>query len=83
METNKRYVWSRERGLRCLKPEADFTAYRAKYPSAKLVKHPPSVKILQKWNWDGYCLTIDGCKVEPDGECCHGYPSWMRAMGVI
>ena len=25
----------------------------------------------------------DGCYVEPDGRCCHGYPSILIALGVI
>lgn len=25
----------------------------------------------------------DGCAVEPDGVCPHGYPSWLIQMGVI
>ena len=26
---------------------------------------------------------IDGCDVEPDGECEHGYPSWPMVLGLI
>jgi len=25
----------------------------------------------------------DGCEVEPDGKCCHGYPSPLTVLGII
>lgn len=25
----------------------------------------------------------EGCEVEPDGKCCHGYPSPLLTMGMI
>ena len=27
--------------------------------------------------------TLDGCYVEPDGHCPHGYPSWLLYLGMI
>lgn len=30
---------------------------------------------------EGAC--VDGCEVEPDGTCCHGYPSICKMLGVI
>jgi hypothetical protein len=32
---------------------------------------------------EGSCEALDGCTVEPDGECAHGFPSVLRAAGVI
>jgi len=32
---------------------------------------------------DGVARATDGCKIEPDGVCIHGHPSWLLAMGVI
>ena len=26
---------------------------------------------------------LDGCSVEPDGRCPHGYPSWLVALGIV
>ena len=44
----------------------------------------PSVTTLMHWETDhGHCQAIDGCRVEPDGQCPHGYPSWLLAMGLI
>ena len=78
----KTQVWSKERGARILKDGASFEAYRERYPSAIKVKIP-SVKTLERWSNDCRCKTIDGCFVEPDGECSHGYPSWLLALGLI
>jgi hypothetical protein len=33
--------------------------------------------------FDGDCETIDGCVVEPDGMCPHGYKSPLLILGVI
>lgn len=76
------HVWSRERGLRKLKEGVILENYKQKYPSAIQVKKP-SIKTLEKWSSDCGCKTIDGCWVEPDGECEHGYPSWLIAMRII
>ncbi len=32
---------------------------------------------------DGVCPAADGCCVEPDGECEHGWPSKLLALGLI
>ena len=47
------------------------------------VFRPPSVRQLEKWEWDGYCMTPSGKKVEPDGHDSEGYPSWLRILGII
>ncbi len=44
---------------------------------------PPTLKQLEKWDWEGYCMTPAGKKVEPDGIDSEGYPSWMRILGII
>ena len=33
--------------------------------------------------FDGDCYATDGCCVEPDGMCPHGYPSWLLYLGII
>lgn len=33
------------------------------------------------WDMDGECA--DGCTVEPDGSCPHGYTSWLIVAGLI
>lgn len=75
-------VYSKARGVRTLKEGVSIEVYREKFPDAIVVK-VPSVKTMEKWDAGGYCKAIDGCKVEPDGECPHGYPSWLMAMGFI
>jgi hypothetical protein len=75
-------VYSRERGYRKLKEGVSFETYKAKYPSAIKAKLP-SYGVMEKWNFDGVARTPDGCKVEPDGDCPHGYPSWLKVIGII
>ena len=75
-------AYSKERGLRRLKEGVNFDDYKIKYPSAIKVK-VPSIGTLEKWNSECFSKTPDGCKVEPDGSCEHGYVSWLRIMGMI
>jgi hypothetical protein len=75
-------VYSKERGLRTLKPDANFDGYKAKYPSAIKVKIP-SMKTLEKYTFDGVSKAPDGCRIEPDGTCQHGYPSWLIILGIM
>ena len=32
---------------------------------------------------DRECLATDGCTVDPQGECEHGYPSWLLYLGIL
>jgi hypothetical protein len=43
----------------------------------------PSLKTLQSWLGDGVAEATDGCRVEPDGTCPHGEPSWFLKLGII
>lgn len=63
---------------------------RAKNPACRQTRWPeptsdePTMEELEQWMWeDGGCEATDGCWVEPDGICPHGYPSWFRYMGII
>jgi len=47
------------------------------------VKSLPSMKTLERWQFDSVCEAVDGCTVEPDGTCPHGTPSWLRALRLI
>jgi hypothetical protein len=47
-----------------------------------LVK-PPSQKVMERWENEGFCKATDGCKVEPDGICEHGYQSWLLELGLV
>jgi hypothetical protein len=44
---------------------------------------PPSLATLKQWTSDCVARATDGCRVEPDGVCDHGHPSWMLALGYI
>jgi len=43
----------------------------------------PEMWQLEEWLMDGVCEATDGCRVEPDGRCQHGKPSWFLALGLI
>lgn len=49
----------------------------------KPTKKEPRLKTMIKWEEEGFCKATDGCKVEPDGTCPHGHPSWMIYLGFI
>jgi hypothetical protein len=43
----------------------------------------PSEEQLTIWTLDSVVEATDGCRVEPDGVCPHGYPSWLIQLGLI
>lgn len=43
----------------------------------------PNLKTLMKWNDAGVAKATDGCRVEPDGKCPHGHPSWLVKLGYL
>ena len=43
----------------------------------------PSMATLEKWHNEGYCKSVTGKHVEPDGYGPDGAPSWLLAMGMI
>ena len=47
------------------------------------LKEPPMDRIQQMVFDEIPCEALDGCIVEPDGQCEHGYPSWPVALGII
>ena len=76
----------RDNVARRLKPGTSLDEYLAKYPSAKVLPaktKSPSISTMRKWMNDGIARATDGCKIEPDGICEHGHPSWILAKGLI
>lgn len=47
------------------------------------VEEEPTIELLGRWGFDGVVEATDGCSVEPDGVCEHGYPSWFLYLGLI
>ncbi|OQX85673.1 MAG: hypothetical protein B6D55_07060 [Candidatus Omnitrophica bacterium 4484_70.2] len=43
----------------------------------------PEFSTLMKWQNEGIARTPDGCRVEPDGICQHGYKSWLLIYGLL
>jgi hypothetical protein len=45
---------------------------------------PPSLRTLEQWAFDEKTpRATDGCKVELDGVCVHGHPSWALRLGYV
>jgi hypothetical protein len=51
------------------------------YP--KPTEPEPDLEQIEKWVYDSVVEATDGCEVEPDGICPHGYPSWLIYLGYI
>lgn len=49
----------------------------------KPTESEPAFELLEEWTFDGVCDATDGCRVEPDGTCEHGHPSWLLYLGYI
>ena len=75
------YFYSKVKGLEKLKG-ITVEEYLEKYPDAIRVLFPTIVE-LNGWMDRGICLCPDGCQVEPDGDCPHGYPSWLKILSFI
>ena len=44
----------------------------------------PDDEQIEAWIMDiDICEATDGCPIEPDGVCLHGYPSWLRYLGLV
>lgn len=56
---------------------------QAKGRQVDRVQKPPTLATLERWVDNGVAKATDGCRVEPDGECPHGKPSWLRILGYI
>ena len=59
---------------------SDGTLSEAERPRPPKV---PSLNTLERWMADGVAKATDGCRVEPDGHCPHGKPSWLLRLGLI
>ena len=48
------------------------------------VTEEPDMDTIEMWVLDQEdCEATDGCVIEPDGVCEHGYPSWLIQLGLI
>lgn len=69
------------------KPE-DWPAYVARQEArgirvVKLNSVPSDLTIARAAAEASSVKTPDGCRVEPDGHCSHGFPSWALVKGFI
>ena len=49
----------------------------------KPTKKEPSLARLERMVFASVVPATDGCRVEPDGVCPHGHPSWLIYLGLI
>lgn len=84
MATGIAVLVNRKRASR-IKPGISLGALQAKYPDKRieLLEDWPSQEQLEEWVVDSVCEATDGCTIEPDGTCSHGYPSWLLALGLM
>jgi hypothetical protein len=65
-------------------PDEAIERLRAKGYTVEKTKPCPTIATLRKWvSGSVTCKATDGCKVEPDGTCCHGKKSWLLVLGMI
>lgn len=67
----------------CGKPLKKTTALWCNRGCRKKYYRIPSENLLVKWDSQGISKATDGCIVEPDGICPHGYRSWLLELGFI
>lgn len=65
---------------KCKITTPDGKSYAANYTS---VFRAPSIKTMEKWDYDGIGKTPSGATTEPDGHDPEGFPSWIRIIGLI
>jgi len=68
-----------------LRPEAiqDYLEPLISRADAVLELELPSRQEISSWISEAAVPALDGCLVEPDGECPHGWPSWLLALGLV
>jgi len=80
----KMKIYAKKVGICTLKEGVTLEYIRKRYPDAIQIDHIPTEEDLKEWhNEGGGCEAIDGCWVDPDGQCEHGYDSWLVALGWI
>lgn len=74
----------REVRVRPYRPTAEASPRRqaAIWRTGSLMREPTAA-VLERWAENGVAKALDGCRVEPDGHCPHGQPSWLLYLGVI
>lgn len=75
--------------VRCGHPEAmRCGCYGRKHEGESVgrgeeMKQPSHESLVRMSKWDGVCKATDGCLVDHDGHCEHGYMSWLLKLGYI
>jgi len=71
------------RGQRWRLDRTDGHFYKVEATKTADPTRRPSAATLARWSNDGIAKATDGCRVEPDGTCPHGHPSWLLKLGLV
>lgn len=63
--------------------EEDFLKKLEANPDWEFDVEPPTFRQLELWVMNEVAEATDGCRVELDGHCPHGYPAWTLVYGMI
>lgn len=79
------HIYTEKIGLRKVKQGVTQDKLLNKYPDALFIKssETPSMEYIEQMLCDDVVETSCECRVEPDGHCQHGAPSWLLIMGLI
>lgn len=53
------------------------------FPDPAPGRKEPHPLTIERWMENGTARATDGCRVELDGTCPHGHPSWLVQMGMV
>jgi len=82
-----KYKDDKEKGIiKIPKENIDLNAYKSRHKDKGInliFFNKPSNNTIENWIDNGIACSIDGCRIELDGICEHGYPSILRVMGMV
>ncbi|KKQ56281.1 MAG: hypothetical protein US74_C0016G0005 [Parcubacteria group bacterium GW2011_GWA2_38_13] len=70
-----------ERITRIFKSES--LIHEAERVVASPITDMPTSEQITEWLESDMCPATDGCIVEHDGICSHGYVSWLKYLGLV
>ena len=63
------------------KKENTLTHTKPGWPTPTVPR--PTMEQFEEWCISPICEATDGCRIEPDGVCSHGHPSWLLYLDII
>ena len=66
-----------------MSPRAPGQRAARQVPEDRPVQWPTEAELEEMLLGSSSATATDGCQVEPDGSCPHGFPSWPVYFGLI